>query len=106
MPLAKVLWGFDHAELLAFPFTALGAVGSAMGLTNGLIEKGLANPNTVATFTGMGICLSGFLSTHIGMLDALGQGKYATKNIVTHLIGGLAAGVIANYLFKLVLMFM
>lgn len=106
LPLAKVLWGFDHAELLAFPFTALGAVGSAMGLTNGLIEKGLANPNTVATFTGMGICLSGFLSTHIGMLDALGQGKYATKNIVTHLIGGLAAGVIANYLFKLVLMFM
>lgn len=105
LPLAKVLWGFDHAELLAFPFTALGAVGSAMGLTNGLIEKGLANPNTVATFTGMGICLSGFLSTHIGMLDALGQGKYATKNIVTHLIGGLAAGVIANYLFKLVLMF-
>ena len=106
LPLAKVLWGFDHAELLAFPFTALGAVGSAMGLTNGFIEKGLANPNTVATFTGMGICLSGFLSTHIGMLDALGQGKYATKNIVTHLIGGLAAGVIANYLFKLVLMFM
>lgn len=106
LPLAKVLWGFDHAELLAFPFTALGAVGSAMGLTNGLIEKGLANPNTVATFTGMGICLSGFLSTHIGMLDALGQGKYATKNIVTHLIGGLAAGVIANYLFKLVVMFM
>ncbi len=106
LPLAKVLWGFDHAELLAFPFTALGAVGSAMGLTNGFIEKGLANPNTVATFTGMGICLSGFLSTHIGMLDALGQGQYATKNIVTHLIGGLAAGVIANYLFKLVLMFM
>lgn len=105
LPLAKVLWGFNHAELLAFPFTALGAVGSAMGLTSGFIEKGLADPNTVATFTGMGICLSGFLSTHIGMLDALGQGKYATKNIVTHLIGGLAAGVIANYLFKLVLLF-
>ncbi|MGO3018596.1 MAG: CD0519/CD1768 family membrane protein [Anaerococcus sp.] len=104
LPAAKVLWGFQHSELLAFPFTALGAVGSAMGLTTGLLQNGLADANTVATFTGMGICLSGFLSTHVGMLDALKQGKYSTKAISYHLIGGLAAGVFANYLFKLTML--
>lgn len=105
LPVAKILWGFNYSELLAFPFTALGAVGSAMGLTQGFIQRGFADANTVATFTGMGICLSGFLSTHIGMLDALDQGQHSTKAIVTHLIGGLLAGVISNYLFKLIMMF-
>lgn len=104
MPVANFLWGFEDPELLAYPFTALGAVGSAMGLTSGFIEAGLANANTVATLTGMGICLSGFLSTHVGMADALGQSEYSTKMIGTHLIGGLMAGVFSNYLFKLVTM--
>lgn len=102
LPVAKFLWGFQNSELLAFPFTALGAVGSAMGLTSGLLEKGLADANTVATFTGMGICLSGFLSTHIGMLDALDQGEHSTKAIAYHLLGGLAAGIFSNYLYKIV----
>ena len=52
-PIANFLWGFDVPELLAYPFTALGAVGSAMGLTQGFIDQGIATANTVATFTGM-----------------------------------------------------
>lgn len=104
MPVAKILWGFDNAELLAYPFTAFGAVGSAMGLTSGFISKGLADANTVATFTGMGICLSGFLSTHVGMLDSLDQGIHSTKAIIYHLLGGLFAGVISNYLFKIIIL--
>ncbi|WP_433171618.1 CD0519/CD1768 family membrane protein [Treponema maltophilum] len=73
LPVARFLWGFNVPELLVYPFTALGAVGSAMGLTKGFLAAGLANAGTVATFTGMGICMSGFLSTHIGMLDTLKQ---------------------------------
>lgn len=101
-PVANFLWGFDKSELLAYPFTALGAVGSAMGLTEGFINQGLANANTVAAFTGMGICWSGFLSTHVGMLGSLKQDHFVKQAILCQLLGGVAAGVAANYLFKLV----
>lgn len=103
-PVANFLWGFNVPELLAFPFTALGAVGSAMGLTKGFLDAGFATANTVATFTGMGICMSGFLSTHVGMLDTLKQNNFVKAAIGCQLLGGLAAGVFANYLFKLVTM--
>lgn len=102
LPVAKYLWGFADAELLAYPFTALGAVGSAMGLTQGFIDKGFATAQTVCVFTGMGICMSGFLSTHIGILDTLKQNQFVKQAIGYHLIGGLAAGVISNYLYILV----
>ncbi|MEG0918829.1 MAG: hypothetical protein RSA49_00855 [Anaerovoracaceae bacterium] len=101
-PVADFLWGFDDPELLAYPFTALGAVGSAMGLTKGFIDAGIASAGTVATFTGMGICMSGFLSTHIGMLDTLKQNHFIKAAIGTQLLGGLLAGVFANYLYQLV----
>ncbi|MGB4984841.1 MAG: hypothetical protein WBO70_03590 [Erysipelotrichaceae bacterium] len=101
---ANILWGFGNPELLAFPFTALGAVGSAMGLTKGFIDAGFATAQTVAVFTGMGITMSGFLSTHIGMLGALKQEHFTKQAIGFHLVGGLAAGVFANYLFLLLKM--
>ena len=100
-PVAKFLWGFDSPELLAYPFTALGAVGSAMGLTKGFIDQGIANAQTVAVFTGMGICMSGFLSTHIGMLDTLKQNHFVRQAIGFQLLGGLCAGVFANYIYML-----
>ncbi len=86
-PIANFLWGFNSPELLAYPFTALGAVGSAMGLTEGFISQGLATANTVATFTGMGICWSGFLSTHIGMIDTLKQNHFVKQAILCQLLG-------------------
>lgn len=101
MPVAKIAWGFESPELLAFPFTALGAVGSAMGLTKGFIDAGFANAGTVAAFTGMGICWSGFLSTHIGMLDTLKQNQFTKQAIGFHIIGGAVAGIAANYLFRI-----
>ncbi len=104
-PISNLLWGFNVPELLAYPFTALGAVGSAMGLTKGFLDAGFATANTVATFTGMGICMSGFLSTHMGMLDTLKQNQFAKIAILTQLAGGAFAGFVANYLFKLLTMF-
>ena len=103
-PVANLLWGFNVPELLAYPFTALGAVGSAMGLTQGFIDAGFATANTVATFTGMGICMSGFLSTHIGMLDTLKQNHFVKPAIACQLLGGAVAGMVANYLFILISM--
>lgn len=105
-PVANFLWGFTSPELLAYPFTALGAVGSAMGLTKGFIANGFATASTIAVFTGMGICWSGFLSTHVGMLDTLKQNHFIKVAIVTQLIGGVVAGAAANYIFKICMLVM
>ena len=93
------LFGFHSAEAIAFPITALGAVGGAISLVPEFLKSGLIGANDVAVFTAMGMCWSGYLSTHIGMMDALGVRKLSSKAIVSHTIGGIAAGVVAHYLF-------
>ena len=95
------LFGFHSAEAIAFPITALGAVGGAISLVPEFLKSGIIGANDIAVFTAMGMCWSGYLSTHIGMMDALGVRKLSSKAIVSHTIGGLAAGVIAHYLFVL-----
>ena len=95
------LFGFKSAEAIAFPITALGAVGGAISLVPEFLKGGLIGPNDIAVFTAMGMCWSGYLSTHIGMMDALGVRKLSSKAIVSHTIGGIAAGIVAHYLFLL-----
>lgn len=98
------LFGFDHPELIAFPITALGAVGAAIGLIPAFDASGLITANAIAVFTAMGMCWSGFLSTHTGMLDSLGYRQLISKAIASHTVGGLIAGISAHWLFVLVSM--
>ena len=95
------LFGFESPELMAFPITSLGAVGAALGLVPGFVEKGWADGNAIAVFTAIGMCWSGYLSTHTAMLDALGYRKLTSKAIIAHTIGGLVAGIAAHWLFVL-----
>ena len=60
----KALFGFTNSELIAFPITSLGAVGAALGLIPRFQEAGLLDNNAIAVFTAIGMCWSGFLSTH------------------------------------------
>lgn len=99
--LFDLLFGFTHPELVAFPATSLGAVGAAMSLVPPFISKGWMGGNEVAVFTAMGMCWSGFLSTHTAMLDALGYRHLTSRAIVAHTIGGLCAGVAAHQLYLL-----
>ncbi len=96
------LFGFTSPELVAFPMTALGAVGAALGLVPTFQEAGLIDGNAIAVFTAMGMCWSGYLSTHTAMLDSLGYRELTSKAIIAHTIGGLCAGVIAHWLFVLI----
>ena len=98
------LFGFDHPELIAFPITALGAVGAAISLIPAFDASGLITANAIAVFTAMGMCWSGFLSTHTGMLDSLGYRQLISKAIASHTVGGLIAGISAHWLFVLVSM--
>lgn len=95
------LFGFESPELMAFPITALGAVGAALGLVPGFVEQGWADGNSIAVFTAIGMCWSGYLSTHTAMLDALGYRKLTPKAILAHTVGGLVAGISAHWLFVL-----
>ncbi len=103
-PLLQFLFGFSSPEAITLPITSLGAVGAAMGMVPQLLESNLIGANDIAVFTAMGMCWSGYLSTHIGMMDALGMKQLANKAIFSHTIGGLVAGIAANYLFKLISM--
>ena len=97
----KPLFGFASAGGVSVPITALGSAGAAMGLVQPLLLDGMANAHDVAVFTAMCMCWSGYLSTHVSMMDSLGF-KYLTgKAIVSHTIGGIFAGVAANWLYQL-----
>jgi hypothetical protein len=98
------LFGFTSAEAIAFPVTSLGAVGAAISLVPKFIADGVVTPNDIAVFTAMGMCWSGYLSTHIGMMDALNARDLAGKAILSHTIGGLFAGISAHFIFMFVQM--
>ncbi len=99
------LFGFKSPELIAFPITALGAVGAAMGLVPTFQEAGLLDGNAIAVFTAMGMCWSGYLSTHTAMLDSLGYRNLTSKAILSHTVGGLVAGIFAHWAFVLFSLF-
>ena len=95
------LFGFEHPALMAFPITSLGAVGAALSLVPEFSAQGIVNGNAIAVFTAIGMCWSGYLSTHTAMLDALGYRKLTSKAILAHTIGGLVAAIAAHWIFVL-----
>ncbi len=101
----NALFGFKDPHLVAFPITSLGAVGAALSLVPNFVANGWADGNAIAVFTAIGMCWSGFLSTHTAMLDALGYRQLTPKAILAHTIGGLAAAFVAHWLFVLVSLF-
>jgi hypothetical protein len=95
------LFGFADPHLVAFPITALGAVGAALSLVPTFVAEGWADGNAIAVFTAIGMCWSGYLSTHTAMLDSLGYRELTSKAILAHTIGGLVAAIVAHWLFFL-----
>ena len=97
----KPLFGFTSSQGSSVPITSLGAAGAAIGLVPKLVQEGLATGNDVAVFTAMCMCWSGYLSTHVAMMDSLGYSNMTGKAIISHTIGGLCAGVSAHWLYVL-----
>lgn len=95
------MFGFTSPEAISVPVTALGSAGAALGLVPALVRRGLAGPRDIAVFTAMCMCWSGYLSTHVSMMDRLGCSELCGKAILSHTVGGIAAGVAANWLFRL-----
>jgi hypothetical protein len=101
----KPLFGFKAPEAIAFPLISLGSAGAALGIVPEFLDNGYITIKDISVFTAIGTTWSGYLSTHVGMMDALKSRPLTTKAILAHTIGGLASGIIANYLFMLVSLF-
>ncbi len=103
-PVIKFLFGFESSASIAVPLTALGSAGAALGV----IEKGITagmlilTPNNVAVFTAMCMFWSGYLSTHVSMMDSLNMREMTGWAILFHTIGGIVAGILANGMVSLI----
>jgi hypothetical protein len=74
-----------------------------MGIVPKFLSAGLISGNDIAVFTAMGMCWSGFLSTHVAMMDVMGFRRLTSKAMISHAVGGTAAGI-AAHLFYLVIL--
>ncbi|GAB6188817.1 membrane protein [Marinitoga arctica] len=95
------LFGFKSPKLIAFPLTSLGSTGAALALIPRFIETKSISPNDIAVLTAIGMTWSGYLSTHIAMMDSLKARKLASKAILSHTIAGIIAGFITHLLYVL-----
>lgn len=98
----KPLFGFTSPSAISVPITALGAAGAAIGLVPNMVIQGMAKAHDVAVFTAMCMCWSGYLSTHVAMMDGLKFRNLTGAAILCHTIGGICAGIAANWLFRLI----
>lgn len=90
------LFGFSQPESISVPITALGSAGAAIGVVGKMAQAGKVTLNDISVFTAICMCWSGYLSTHIAMMDALKTTEVTDKAILSHTIGGLFAGIAAH----------
>ena len=98
------LFGFQSPQAIAVPITSLGAAGAAIGIVEKLVQSRLAGAHDIAVFTAMCMCWSGYLSTHVAMMDALKSSHLTGKAIACHTAGGLVAGIVANWGYRLLML--
>jgi hypothetical protein len=96
----KPLFGFSDSAAIAVPITSLGAAGAAISLIPQMVAEGKVRSNDIAVFCAICMCWSGYLSTHVAMMESLGFRDLTGKAIFCHTLGGLVAGISANWIFK------
>ena len=79
--------------------TALGSAGAALGIIPALIQNELADCGDIAVFTAMCMCWSGYLSTHVSMMDLLGETRFTGKAILSHTLGRIVAGMSTHWFY-------
>lgn len=95
------LFGFSSNKGITVPITSLGAAGASLSIVKDLYATGHANAHDIAVFVSMSLCWSGYLSTHVSMMDGLGFKEMTGKAILSHTIGGLCAGIATNWIYNL-----
>ncbi|MCI1997017.1 CD0519/CD1768 family membrane protein [Clostridium luticellarii] len=96
------LFGFANSEVLGPPLTSLGSCGASIAGAKQLAESGLLNGHDMAVYFAIAYCWAGFLSSHASIADSMKTREITTYAMMTHFIGGIVAGVIANYAYMLI----
>ncbi|BDR55981.1 CD0519/CD1768 family membrane protein [Xylocopilactobacillus apis] len=99
------LFGFNHNEVIGLPLTSLGAVGASLAGATSLAANGLMTGHDMAVYIAMGYCWCGFFSTTPSITDSMNLRDITTKAMGTQFLGGIIAGVVANYLWLLIQLF-
>lgn len=100
----KPLFGFTSDSCIAVPITALGSAGAALSFIPSLVSQGLVHGNDIAVFTAMCMCWSGYLSTHVSMMEVLGYPQFTGSAIISHTVGGICAGISAHWIYTLLVL--
>jgi hypothetical protein len=93
------VFGFTSPAAIAFPVTSLGSVGASLAMVPQFLQSGIIDANDICVYTAIGICNAGFLSTHVGMMDGIGERSLTSVAIASHAVGGLFAGFSAHMLY-------
>lgn len=99
------LFGISSSNAVSVIITSLGAAGAAIGMLPNMLTNGVIGANDIAVITAVCICWSGFLSTHIAMMDSLHERGLTGSAVSSHAIGGLCAGIIANIIVRILALF-
>ena len=98
-PVLQWMFGLSSPDAIVFPVTALGSVGAALGMLPKLIQSGVVHGNDIVVFVAMGICWSGFLSSHASNMSVLGFRRLVGSAMGIQALAGLLAGIAAHYLW-------
>ncbi|MDO4834216.1 MAG: hypothetical protein Q4A40_04180 [Bacillota bacterium] len=98
------LFGFTYSGAISVPLTALGSAGASLGMITDMVSNNLVSGNDIAVFTAMCMCWSGYLSTHVAMMDSLGYNELTGAAIRAHTIGGIFSGIFAHFVYLLISM--
>ena len=100
-PALNGLFGFSSPGAVVYPITALASVGAALGMMPKLLQAGVAVRADVAVYAAMGVCWSGFLSSHVSNMNVLGFRPLVGRAMALQFAAGLTAGAVAHLLMRL-----
>lgn len=96
------LFGFTYDGAIAVPITAMGSAGASLSLIPEMITAEYIGSNEIAVFTAICMRWSGYLSTHISILDSLNNSQFTGISIFYHTLGGILSGICAHFIYMLI----
>ncbi|QMU08539.1 CD0519/CD1768 family membrane protein [Levilactobacillus suantsaii] len=96
------LFGLTNSQTLGLPLTSLGAAGASLAGAKQMADAGTIGMHDMTVYFAIAWCWSGFLSAHASIADTMKTREITTFAMFAQLIGGLVAGVVANYAAQLI----
>jgi len=98
----KPLFGFTNVQTLGLPLTSLGACGASLAGAKQMAEAGTLGMHDMTVYFAIAWVWSGFLSSTAPIADAMKSREMTAYAMLAQLVGGLVAGILANYAAQLI----